>query len=335
MKISASVYSYTDKEIGEVVHSLEQIGVDYFHIDCNDDLDVFQDLTTVRSLSSKPLDVHIISKTPQVFFKEIERIKPEYVCFQYEDLPADFEFPVIPGVSFGLAIKTETPISIFDTYANSCEFLLVMATTPGKSGGQFDPDNFRKIRSFMRHYPKKRVTVDGGVNAEVSFILRSYGVHTAVVGSYLAKSDKGAVSLNTLKHESVESHYLVGDMMVSRQHCPVLNIEKANIAQILESNEQHRLGYVLLEDHANHLVGISTNADIRRALLKHINNFSELSTEDLVNENPLFIEEHATIKEMFDLLRNSEQLISYLPVVDRQHRLTGAINLHFLIKGEL
>lgn len=335
MKISASVYSYTDKEIGEVVNGLEQIGVDYFHIDCNDDLGVFQDLTTVRNLSSKPLDVHIITDRPEVYFKEIERVKPEFVCFQYEDLPAGFEFPVVPGVSFGLAIKTETAIDTFNAYADSCDFLLVMATTPGKSGGQFDPDNFRKIRSFMRRYPKKKVTVDGGVNGEVSFILRSYGVHTAVAGSYLAKSDKGAVSLNTLRHESVESHYLVKDMMVSRQHSPVLNIRKASIAQILQSNEQHRLGYVLLEDNENHLVGISTNADIRRALLKNINNFSKLSTEDLVNDSPLFIREEATIKEMFDLLRNSEQLISYLPVVDSEHRLTGAINLHFLIKGEL
>lgn len=335
MKISASVYSYTDKGIREVIHSLEQIGVDFFHIDCNDDLSVFADLSEVRKCSEKPLDVHIISHRPQAFFAEIERIKPEFVCFQYENLPADFKFPTIQGVSFGLAIKTETPIDTFHAFADQCDFLLVMATTPGKSGGQFDPSNFKKIRSFMRRYPKKKVTVDGGVNAEVSFILRSYGVHTAVVGSYLAKSEKSAVSLNTLRYESVESHYKVRDMMVSKRHAPVVLLHEASIEQLLQSNEVHRLGYVLLEDEEGRLAGISTNADIRRALLKHIGDFSKLVPSDLVNKTPLYIQEEATIKEMFDLLRNSEQLISYLPVVDRTHNLTGAINLHFLIKGEL
>lgn len=305
------------------------------HIDCNDELEVFSDLTEVRKVSQKPLDVHIISDRPHVFFEEIEKIKPEFVCFQYENLPSGFQFPEIEGVSFGLAVKTNTSIDVFADFADSCDYLLVMATTPGKSGGKFDPTNFRKIRSFMRHYPKKKVTVDGGVNDEVSFILRSYGVHTAVVGSYLAKSEKSAVSLNTLRHEPVESHYQVRDMMVSKQHSPVVAVNEASVEQVLQCNEAYRLGYVLLEDEAGKLAGISTNADIRRALLKHIGDFSQLQPSDLVNSAPLHIQEEATIKEMFELLRNSEQLISYLPVVDQNYHLTGAINLHFLIKGEL
>lgn len=335
MKISASVYSYSGQPIEDVIHNLEQIGVDYFHIDCNDEPGVFDEIERVKNASDKPIDLHLITSKPEKYFTLLEKHRPQFVCFQYEDLPGGFEFPSIEGVAFGLAIRTETHISVFDEFSSSCDFVLIMATTPGRSGGQFDARNFSKVRSFMRRHSKKRVTVDGGVNAEVSFILRSYGVHTAVVGSYLAKSEKSAVSLNTLRHENVDSNYLVEDMMVSRAHLPIVTEDECSIENLLRTNESFRLGYVLIENDSEQLRGISTNADIRRALIRKLDDFGGLTGLDLINRQPLYISQKQTVKDMFDMLRSNDQLISYLPVVDENKRLKGAVNLHFLIKGEL
>lgn len=333
MKISASVYAHVTDEIDEIVHSLEQIGVDYFHIDCNNEPKVFDEIAEIKKISDKPIDLHLITSTPLDYFELIEEHKPEFVSLQFEELTTNFTFPKIEGVKWGLAIKTETPISVFESYANQCDFILIMATTPGKSGGQFDARNFRKIRSFMRHFPNKSITVDGGVNAEVSFVLRSYGVQTAVVGSYLAKSDKQAVSLNQLKYENTESHFTVEDMMTSRAHLPIIKSNDCSLKNLLAKNEEYRLGYALIEDENENLVGISTNADIRRGLLKNVKRVEALTVEDIINTNPRKIEKTTTIKEMLATIK-SGNFISYIPVVDGE-KLIGSVNLHFLIKGEL
>ncbi|MBI1185440.1 CBS domain-containing protein [bacterium] len=335
LKISASVYAHTEDEIDQTISNLEQIGVDYLHVDCNDDMAVFDEIEQMRRHSAKPIDLHIISPRPLEYLPLIARHKPEFVSLQYELLPADFSFPAIQGVSFGLAIATSTPVDVFAKYRQQVDFILVMATTPGQSGGKFDPQNFKKIRAFMRHFPEKKVTVDGGVNAEVSFVLRSYGVHTAVVGSYLAKSPNRAASLSLLKHENVESHYTVADMMVSRKHLPILSMAQCTMQKLLEINEEFRLGYTLVEDENQKLLGISTNADLRRGLLKKMGHFDELTVDDFINFSPKTINENTTISQMLDMIRKSEHFISYMPVLDDNQRLTGAINLHFLIKGEL
>ncbi len=334
MKISASVYAHATDELDKTIRNLEQIGVDYFHIDCNDDVSVFNELPIIKKHSQKPLDVHIITDEPEKYFPLIEAHKPEMVCFQFEHLAKGFSFPAINGVKWGLAIKTETPISVFEQFENDCDFILIMATTPGKSGGQFEPENFRKIRSFMRHYPNKSITVDGGVNAEVSFILRSYGVQTAVVGSYLAKSDKQAVSLNQLKYENTESHFTVADMMVSRNHLPIIKSSDCTLENLLKTNEDFRLGYTLIEDENEQLIGISTNADIRRGLLKKLDQVANISAYDIVNDNPRKIDKSTTVKEMLDSIKGQGNFITSIPVVDGG-RLIGSVNLHFLIKGEL
>ncbi|MFY0675163.1 MAG: CBS domain-containing protein [Bacteroidia bacterium] len=334
MKISASVYAHAADEIDEIVHSLEQIGVDYFHIDCNNEPKVFDEIAEIKKVSKKPIDLHLITKTPEQYFSLIETHKPDFVSLQFEELPKAFAFPRIEGVKWGLAIKTETPISVFENFAGQCDFILIMATTPGKSGGQFDAKNFRKIRSFLRHFPNKSITVDGGVNAEVSFVLRSYGVQTAVVGSYLAKSDKQAVSLNQLKYENTDSHFTVEDMMTSRAHLPIIKTEDCSLENLLAKNEAYRLGYALIEDANENLVGISTNADIRRGLLKNVQEIGALKVDDIINTSPKSINLNTTIKDMLASIKGSGNFVSYIPVVDDK-KLIGSINLHFLIKGEL
>jgi len=73
------------------------------------------------------------------------------------------------------AFTTHTGIEVFDDYPQF-DFILIMATVPGQSGGVFDKINFEKIRKFRKQYPIKSIHVDGGVNGEVSFILRNMGV---------------------------------------------------------------------------------------------------------------------------------------------------------------
>jgi CBS domain-containing protein len=82
------------------------------------------------------------------------------------------------------------------------------------------------------------------------------------------------------------------------------------------------------------LSGLSSNADVRRGLLKNINNFNSILPQDIINNTPVTINEEATITEMLKLVKSKKFLISFLPVVDKGNTLKGYITFINLIRSE-
>ncbi|MEN9523043.1 MAG: hypothetical protein RL065_1420, partial [Bacteroidota bacterium] len=75
MKISASIYSDNKRNINEIVEIVDELEIDFFHVDCNDDETVFEDIATIKTLTQTPVDLHIISSTPSNYFDLIEKNK--------------------------------------------------------------------------------------------------------------------------------------------------------------------------------------------------------------------------------------------------------------------
>ena len=335
MKISASVYSSKSQSLPEIVKDLDVHGADMFHIDCNDDLGVFDDIAEIKKLSKTPVDLHIISSEPEKFFSKIEELNVDFVTFQYENLKEPLSVPKSIRARLGLAIMSETDNKVFEPYANQFDFILFMTTTPGKSGGVFDKTNFKKIRQFRQQYPDKRIHVDGGVNGEVSFILRNMGVYASVSGSYLMTSESmGAAMLNLKTHE-VDSHFQVKDFMRSADEIPLLKKQDRSFTSILQSIEDYDLGFTILIDDDGKLDGIVTNADVRKGLLKHTSNLNDVTVEDITNTNPVKANENFSVMELLRYIKQQSFAISYLPVVDDTNKVTGAVTFFNLIKGEL
>lgn len=335
MKISASVYSSKSQSMPEIVKDLDEHGADLFHIDCNDDLSVFDDIAEIKQLSKTPVDLHIISSEPEKFFAKVEALNVDYVTFQYENLKGDLIVPETIKAKLGLAIMSDTNISVFEHYADKFDFILFMTTTPGQSGGVFDKTNFKKIRQFRQKFPDKRIHVDGGVNGEVSFILRNMGVYASVSGSYLMTSESmGAAMLNLKTHE-VESHFQVKDFMRSAEELPLLKLADRSVTGILQSIEDYDVGFTILIDENGKLDGIVTNADVRKGLLKHTENLNDVTVEDITNADPVKANENFSVMELLRFIKQQSFAISYLPVVDDTNKVTGAVTFFNLIKGEL
>ena len=335
MKISASVYSSKSQSLPDIVHDLDVHGADFFHIDCNDDIHVFNDIEAIKKISETPIDLHIISDTPEKYFSKIDALKIEYVTFQYENLKQHLNLPESITAKLGLAITSETNISVFEEYANDFDFVLFMTTTPGQSGGVFDKRNFKKIREFRQRFPNKNIHVDGGVNGEVSFILRNMGVYSSVSGSYLMNSESmGAAMLNLKTHE-VDSHFQVKDFMRSIDEIPLLKLEQRSVSSILQSIEDYDLGFTILIDDDGKLEGIVTNADVRKGLLKHVDDLNAVSVSDISNTHPATANENYSVMELLRFIKQQSFAISYLPVVDDNNKVTGAVTFFNLIKGEL
>lgn len=335
MKISASVYSSKSQSLPEIVNDLDVHGADLFHIDCNDDLSVFDDIAVIKELSKTPVDLHIISAEPEKFFTQIEELNVDYVTFQYENLKGELTLPESITAKLGLAIMSNTDISVFEPYADKFDFILFMTTTPGQSGGVFDKTNFKKIRQFRQKFPNKKIHVDGGVNGEVSFILRNMGVYASVSGSYLMTSESmGAAMLNLKTHE-VDSHFQVKDFMRTADELPLLKFKDRSVNTILQSIEDFDVGFTILIDENGKLDGIVTNADVRKGLLKHIDNLNDVTVEDITNTDPVKANENFSVMELLRFIKQQSFAISYLPVVDDTNKVTGAVTFFNLIKGEL
>lgn len=334
MKISASIYSDKIRPLNEVIKDLESHQVDLLHVDCNDDLNVFSDIKKIREWCSIPIDLHIITSEPEKYFDLLIQNPVEYVTFQYEDLKNPLVLPKEIKGKKGLAIITPTSVEVFDSYANF-DFILIMATIPGQSGGVFDKVNFSKIRQFRKKYPAKSIHVDGGVNGEVSFILRNMGVSSSVSGSYLFNAPSIGHALMNLTKREIESHYCVEDFMIPLSESPIVNYAEANIKAILEAVENGNYGFALVIGNHNKLVGLVSSADIRKAWLKKINQISAVVPDDLINKNPKSILAKTTVFEMLQLIKKSSFPVMYLPVVDENQNAVGIVNFVHLIKGEI
>ncbi|MFO8025512.1 CBS domain-containing protein [Thiohalophilus sp.] len=335
MKISASIYSNKRKELKDIVAELDAHGTDFFHIDCNDDPGVFDDIAEIRKLSTTPIDLHIITSDPTRYYDLIAAQPVDAVCFQYEPLQQELNIPANINARVGLAISSNTDIDVFAPYAQQLDFILIMATTPGQSGGTFDKHNFRKIRQFRQRFPKTRIHVDGGVNHEVSFILRNMGVYAAVSGSYLMNSDSIGAAMLNLKTHDVGSHYLVGDFMRQLDETPILRPHELSVRNILQSIEDHKLGFTLLVDKQGALQGMITNADVRKGMLKHVDNLNALEVADMINPSPAVARDDFTVQELISYIQEQSFPVNYLPVVNSKHEVTGSVTFFNLVKGEV
>lgn len=332
MKISASIYANNSRDLKSLVNELDAHNIDLFHIDCNDDERVFEDIKTIRNISTTPIDLHLISSNPAKYYELIREQDIEYLTIQYENLPADFDFEQLGSTKQGLAILSDTDFDLFEKYKNRLHHILFMATTPGKSGGKFNVKNFNKIRDFSALYPKTKIFVDGGINEELSFILRNMGVYLTVVGSYLFKNKYLGASILNLKSDNINSHYKVKDIM-QKKVLPTMQIDGNNLYDVLVAIENYNMGFVVMVDSSGKMAGIITNADVRRALIKSYPNI-DVKINDIVNKNPVFINEEKTVTDLLKLIRSQMFPILYLPVTNSKKELTGVLMFNNLIRGE-
>ncbi|MES2588189.1 MAG: CBS domain-containing protein [Bacteroidota bacterium] len=334
MKISASIYSDKNRSLQETILDLENHHVDLLHVDCNDDLAVFEDIKKIRTWTNIPIDLHIITENPSKYYPLLIENPVEYLTFQVEDLKEKLVIPKDITGKKGLAIITPTSIDVFDAYSDF-DFILIMATIPGQSGGVFDKINFTKIRSFKKKYPQKSIHVDGGVNGEVSFILRNMGVSSSVSGSYLFNATSVGHALMNLTTRQIDSHYHVGDFMIPLEESPKIYTKEMNFFNVLNSIENGQMGFTLALDEDDTFLGMISNADVRKGLIKNFDKLNNFDSVNLVNSKAITINESQTVYEMLQVIKRSSFPIMYLPVINNDKKAVGIVTFVNLIKGEI
>jgi|GEM_PF-1690594 len=104
------------------------------------------------------------------------------------------------NIQAGIAIDLPTTVeSIESEILNNCDVVTIMSVKCGASGQSFNKSALDKVIYMKKHYPKIRIILDGGINADNLPIVKSVGTDTAVFGSHVYKAQNKAESIANLK----------------------------------------------------------------------------------------------------------------------------------------
>jgi ribulose-phosphate 3-epimerase len=143
------------------------------------------------------LDFHLMTKEPIDWVERAVRGGADRIIGQIERMASQMDFlgkVQELGVSVGLAIDLESPVSALDTaILPSLDVVLVMSVKAGFGGQEFDRRVFDKIKGLDRIRAQTgasfKICVDGGIIPEVVGDLVKLGVDEIAVGGRLFDGD--------------------------------------------------------------------------------------------------------------------------------------------------
>src|SRR5690606_37128195 len=119
---------------------------------------------------------------------------------------------------------------------------------PGESGGKFEISNFQRINELKRKFSHLKITVDGGVNSEVAFVLKLLGIETVVSGSYLLDKNEYGLNMLNLLRPIAGNIFQIKDFARPATYEPVLTLGNFSFRDAVQSIENHKTGYAIVVD---------------------------------------------------------------------------------------
>ncbi len=89
--------------------------------------------------------------------------------------------------------------------------------------------------------------------------------------------------------------------------------------------DHKNVGFVLVTDKKNNLLGILTDGDVRR-MISRGTSFEGRTIDDVMTANPKTIDEKASLAETVEFMQKKE--ITSLAVVNEKKKLKGYVHLH-------
>jgi DeoR family transcriptional regulator, catabolite repression regulator len=131
---------------------------------------------------------------------------------------------------------------------------------------------------------------------------------------------------------SMTKKILVLDVMLDLSSIPVAS-EKKLLKEALEEMSSYGLGITCIVDGDRKLLGVLTDGDIRRKLLKIQKPFSAFFVDDVLEhavKNPIVVGPTETLAAALSLMEAKK--IWDLPVVNQENQLIGLLHLHHTVK---
>lgn len=178
----------------EITISLDESGSDIFHIDIMDGSFVpnfgmgLQDVACIRSLTQKPMDVHLMIENPAKYVEQFADMGADIIYIHSEaDLHPARTLDMIraKGKKAGIAINPGTSIETVKELFPLLDYLMVMTVNPGFAGQRYLDYVTKKIENIveMQKNFSFEIMVDGAISPEKIKELRVVGVKGFVLGT--------------------------------------------------------------------------------------------------------------------------------------------------------
>jgi len=211
--VSASLLACNLADIAGEIARCERAGVDWIHFDVMDGHFVEQItygapvLKSLRSVTKKTLDVHLMVENPQSQIKFFADAGADLITIHQEssgDIVGCLREIRSLGKKSALAIKPQTPAEAIFDYIPLCDMILVMTVEPGYGGQGFIYETLPKIKVLRDYanangFEKLDIQVDGGINEKTGYSAVNAGANVLVAGSAYFKAPDKAAFVKALK----------------------------------------------------------------------------------------------------------------------------------------
>jgi len=207
--ISASFLSC--KKIIPAIKKLNLTDVNYIHVDFIDGKFVvgkkipFRKLKKISKVSSKRLDVHLMTNKLKKYIKKFALLNCEYITFHIEvekNIEKYIDLIHSYGIKCGLAINPNTDIEKLKPYLSMVDMILVMSVEPGYGGQAFIPKTVDKLKELKKYLVDNElnmvISIDGGINEETVKGVKEH-VNMIVSGSYITNSKNFQEKIDSLR----------------------------------------------------------------------------------------------------------------------------------------
>ena len=197
-EVEPSIYAADFARLGEQLEALLRAGVRVFHYDVGDGHFiepitigpiVLQSISKLIHDGDAYVDCHLMTETPQKYFKAVAEAGGDSVTVHYEacpDLPAVVAAAREHELQIGLAFKPETSAAEAAGAAlrAGVDLVLCMSIEPGYSGQAFMPEAIDRIRTLHSTLPPEiPIQVDGGIGPENIRNVSDAGARLFVAGT--------------------------------------------------------------------------------------------------------------------------------------------------------
>lgn len=179
---------------GDCLERLEKCEIDFYHVDIMDGHFVpnlsmnFELMQAVKSVSDKPLEVHLMVTNPEEYIDKLADIGVTYCSFHLETTSNPIRLLTKihnRGMKGGVVINPLTSEDAVKYILDYLDIITIMTVEPGFSGQTFIRSQLPKIEAIRQMCGDREIllSVDGNITCENAKIAMSCGAEVMVLGT--------------------------------------------------------------------------------------------------------------------------------------------------------
>jgi ribulose-phosphate 3-epimerase len=213
--IAPSVLAADFANLTKDLTMINESNADWLHVDIMDgvfvpNISFGPDIVSaIKSVCSKPLDVHLMIVNPDQYFEHFKAAGAEVITVHYEACPhlhRSVQKIRSLGLKAGIALNPHTNVTLLADVLEDIDLVCLMSVNPGFGGQKFIYRTLNKIRELKSMITERNLNVlieiDGGVGLQNAEEILKAGADVLVAGNAVFKDPNPVKIIDDLKNIS-------------------------------------------------------------------------------------------------------------------------------------